>query len=71
MGSIPDWFWEAVDQKPQDHYVAHGDIDLHYLSWNEGGQRICSLSMVIMLTRIGGISLRLRFAMRFIRSRWI
>jgi pimeloyl-ACP methyl ester carboxylesterase len=39
MGSIPDWFWEAVDQKPQDHYVPHGDIDLHYLSWNEAGQR--------------------------------
>ena len=35
MSTIPEWFWEAVDQKPESHYTQNDDIDLHYLSWNE------------------------------------
>ncbi len=35
MSTIPEWFWEAVDQKPESHYTEIDDIDLHYLSWNE------------------------------------
>ena len=32
MSTIPEWFWEAVDQKPESHYTEIDDIDLHYLS---------------------------------------
>ena len=39
MSTIPEWFWEAVDQKPASHYTEIDDIDLHYLSWNEAGGR--------------------------------
>ena len=39
MSTIPEWFWEAVDQKPESHYTEIDDIDLHYLSWNEANGR--------------------------------
>ena len=39
MSTIPEWFWEAVDQKPESHYAEIDDIDLHYLSWNEANGR--------------------------------
>ena len=44
MSTIPEWFWEAVDQKPESHYTEIEDIDLHYLSWNEAGGRGLYLS---------------------------
>ena len=39
MSTIPEWFWEAVDQKPESRYTEIDDIDLHYLSWNEANGR--------------------------------
>lgn len=31
----PDWFWQAVDDKPSSDYVEVEEVDIHYLSWNK------------------------------------
>ena len=33
MADAPDWFWEAIDQTPEDGYVSVEDVELHYLQW--------------------------------------
>lgn len=38
MSEIPEWFWEAVDQKPESHFIEVDDIDIHYQSWNAAGK---------------------------------
>ncbi|MDH5738517.1 MAG: alpha/beta hydrolase [Gammaproteobacteria bacterium] len=35
MSDIPQWFWDAVDQKPSAHAVAVDDADINYLSWSD------------------------------------
>lgn len=35
MSDIPQWFWDAVDRKPQSHHVQVQDSDINYLSWGE------------------------------------
>ena len=37
MSDIPQWFWDAVDQKPVSDYVKVDEIDIHYQSWSEPG----------------------------------
>ena len=72
MSTIPEWFWEAVDQKPASHYTEIDDIDLHYLSWNERqAAEGFYLSTGTTPTRIGGILLRRLFAISITQSRWI
>ena len=31
----PDWFWQAVDDKPDSDYIEVEEADIHYLSWNK------------------------------------
>lgn len=33
MADAPDWFWEAIDQTPEDGYVSVDEVELHYLQW--------------------------------------
>ena len=33
MADAPDWFWEAVDQTPEDGYISFDEVELHYLQW--------------------------------------
>jgi pimeloyl-ACP methyl ester carboxylesterase len=35
MSETPDWFWEAVDRKPESHHVEVADCDINYLVWEE------------------------------------
>ena len=35
MADAPDWFWEAIDQTPEDGYVSAGEVELHYLQWGQ------------------------------------
>ncbi len=35
--TTPDWFWEAIDTKPESGYVEVEDIDINYLYWSEAG----------------------------------
>ena len=35
MSDIPQWFWDAVDQKPESHYVEVDEIDIHYQTWSD------------------------------------
>jgi len=35
MADAPDWFWEAIDQTPEDGYVSAGEVELHYLQWGK------------------------------------
>lgn len=35
MSDIPQWFWDAVDQKPQAHHVEVQESDINYLTWSE------------------------------------
>lgn len=37
MSDIPQWFWDAVDQKPESHDVEVDDVDIHYQTWSEQG----------------------------------
>ncbi|MCB1644006.1 MAG: alpha/beta hydrolase [Pseudomonadales bacterium] len=33
----PDWFWEAIDCKPESHTVEVDDADINCLTWSEPG----------------------------------
>ena len=35
MSDTPEWFWQAIDQKPESAYLQVAESDVHYLSWNE------------------------------------
>ncbi len=35
--TTPDWFWEAIDQKPESGVVEVDDADINYLYWSEPG----------------------------------
>lgn len=35
--TTPDWFWEAIDQKPESGAVSVDDIDINYLTWSQPG----------------------------------
>tara|TARA_B100000519_G_C14187766_1_gene411587 strand:- start:102 stop:953 length:852 start_codon:yes stop_codon:yes gene_type:complete len=35
VSDIPQWFWDAVDQKPESHYVEVDEIDIHYQTWSD------------------------------------
>ena len=37
MSDIPQWFWDAVDQKPASDYVEVDGVDIHYQSWSGPG----------------------------------
>ena len=36
--TTPDWFWEAIDQKPSSGSVEVDDIDINYLYWSQAGK---------------------------------
>ena len=35
MAEAPEWFWEAIDTKPESGFVEVDDCDINYLSWSE------------------------------------
>jgi len=39
MSESPDWFWEAVDDKPSSDYIEVDAVDIHYLSWSKPGRK--------------------------------
>lgn len=36
--TTPDWFWEAIDIKPQQDSVVVADANINYLAWSESGK---------------------------------
>ncbi len=38
MSDTPQWFWDAIDQKPEAHSVEVDDADINYLTWSEPGK---------------------------------
>ena len=36
--TTPDWFWEAVDVKPESGFVSVSDADINYLCWSDAGK---------------------------------
>lgn len=39
MSEIPEWFWEAVETKPESAYVDVDDCDIHYQVWGDSDKR--------------------------------
>ena len=37
MSDTPDWFWDAVDTKPEKGFVEVEDSDINFLKWSEPG----------------------------------
>lgn len=37
MSETPDWFWEAIDTKPESGFVEIDDIDIAYHTWSGPG----------------------------------
>ncbi len=37
MSEIPQWFWDAIDTKPESGFVEVDDADIHYLAWSDAG----------------------------------
>lgn len=37
MSEIPQWFWDAVDEKPDSGFINVDDADIHYLHWSGPG----------------------------------
>ena len=35
MSDTPEWFWDAVDTKPEQGFVEVGDCDINFLKWSE------------------------------------
>ena len=35
--TTPDWFWEAIDTKPESGYIDVEDCDINYLYWSGKG----------------------------------
>ena len=35
--TTPQWFWDAVDIKPESGFVEVEDSDINYLKWSEPG----------------------------------
>lgn len=35
--TTPDWFWEAIDTKPESGFVEVDEADINYLTWSEPG----------------------------------
>ena len=71
MSTIPEWFWEAVDQKPASHYTEIDDIVcIICLGMRQTAEGFYS-STGTMPTRIGGTLLRQLFAINITQSRWI
>ena len=33
MSDAPEWFWQAIDQKPASGTVEVEDSDINYLTW--------------------------------------
>jgi pimeloyl-ACP methyl ester carboxylesterase len=38
MSDTPEWFWQAIDQKPDDHSIEVEDCDINYLTWSDTGK---------------------------------
>lgn len=37
MSETPEWFWQAIDQKPESHTIEVEDCDINYLTWSNEG----------------------------------
>ena len=37
MSDTPEWFWEAVETKPESGYVEVEDSDINFLKWSDQG----------------------------------
>lgn len=38
MSDTPEWFWQAVDDKPDAHSIEVDDCDINYLTWSSTGE---------------------------------
>lgn len=37
MSDAPEWFWEAVDTKPESGFVEVEEVDINFLKWSDPG----------------------------------
>jgi pimeloyl-ACP methyl ester carboxylesterase len=38
MSETPDWFWQAIDTKPESHVIDVANCDINYQQWGEPGK---------------------------------
>ena len=39
MSETPDWFWDAIETKPESGYIEIDECDVHYQYWSESDQQ--------------------------------